>query len=371
MSERTLVIGGTGPTGPTIVQGLIDRGHTVSVLNRGLHEPPDMPTNIDRIVGDPHFAETLEDALGSRTFDNVVATYGRIRHVAKVMATRTGRLVTVGGSPGIKGSRQPELLFPRAQAVPVQESAARVESEAEFKFGYLARISEDAVLEHHQAGHYIGTHLRYPLIYGPRQLRPAEWQVMQRVLDGRRHIVLPDSGLTLISRGYALNMAHAVLLAVDQPESAGGEIFNCADVTQMTLAQWVEVITHAMNTELEVVSVPGPTAYPARDMMINRRTSDHQLFDVHKIRHRLGYSDIHDPVEALGRTVRWYMEHPPELTAEARETLQAHYVTEDAMRALVVAHGAQLDAVPFRDPDYRHPYAHPKTPGAGGDHHGR
>ena len=371
MSERTLVIGGTGPTGPAIVQGLIERGHTVSVLNRGLHEPPDMPTNIERIVGDPHFAETLEEALGARTFDNVVATYGRIRHVARVVSTRTGRLVTVGGSPGIKGSRQPELLFPRAQAVPISEEAPRVETETEFKFGYLARISEDAVLEHHHAGHYVGTHLRYPLIYGPRQLRPAEWQVIKRVLDGRHHIVLPDGGLTLITRGYALNMAHAVLLAVDQPETAGGEIFHCGDVTQLTMAQWVEVITREMDKELELVSVPGPMAYPARDMMINRRTADHQLFDVNKIRERLGYTDIHDPVTALASTVRWYVDNPPEETSEARDNRQAHYATEDAIRALVVAHHAQLDAVPFRDPDYRHPYAHPKKPGANSDHHGR
>ena len=73
-------------------------------------------------------------------------------------------------------------------------------------------------------------------------------------------------------------MAHAVLMAVDQPDNAGGEIFHCGDVTQMTLAQWVEVITREMDNELEVVSVPGPMAYPARDMMINRRTADHQLF---------------------------------------------------------------------------------------------
>ena len=96
---EALVIGGTGPTGPFIVQGLLERGYQVAVLNRGLHDTPEIPAHVERIKGDPHFRETLSDALAGRTFDVVVATYGRIRYVADVLAAHTDHLVTVGGSP--------------------------------------------------------------------------------------------------------------------------------------------------------------------------------------------------------------------------------------------------------------------------------
>jgi nucleoside-diphosphate-sugar epimerase len=369
--KTALVIGGTGPTGPFIVNGMLERGYKTAVLNRGVHDTPEIPSSVERIVGDPHFQETLAEALKGRTFDVVIATYGRIRYVADVLTNHTGRLITIGGSPGIKGNRQPEILFPEGQRTPTPEDAPRVATIEEFKFGYLARISEDAVFEAHAAGHYVATHFRYPLIYGPRQLRPAEWHVMQRIKDGRPHIVLPDSGLTLISRGYSRNMAEAVLLAVDQPERASGQLYHCGDVHQLTLAQWVQVVAQAMDCSLDVISVPGAFAYPARDIMINRKTSHHQFFDLHKIRAELGYVDLVPTMDALRDTVQWYLNNPPQVSAQELENLHAHYATEDAMVSLHGEMVERLSAIPHIDPDYQHPYAHPKKPGQGGDHRGR
>ena len=71
---KALVIGGTGPTGPHIIEGLIERGYEVSMLNRGSRDSDAIPASVERIVADPHFRETLETALAGRTFDLVVAT---------------------------------------------------------------------------------------------------------------------------------------------------------------------------------------------------------------------------------------------------------------------------------------------------------
>ena len=51
---RALVIGGTGPTGPHLVQGRLDRGYDVSILHRGTHDSPLIPESGPRILGDPH-----------------------------------------------------------------------------------------------------------------------------------------------------------------------------------------------------------------------------------------------------------------------------------------------------------------------------
>ena len=56
---RALVIGGTGPTGPLLSTGCLSAGMT-SAWNRGVHDTPDQ--HVERIVGDPHFVETLSDA---------------------------------------------------------------------------------------------------------------------------------------------------------------------------------------------------------------------------------------------------------------------------------------------------------------------
>ena len=78
-----------------------------------------------------------------------------------------------------------------------------------------------------------------PIVYGPYQLMPREWCIVRRILDGRRQIILPEDGSNLQTVGYVENLAHAVLLAIDQPAAAEGEIFNCGDEEVLTLRQVV------------------------------------------------------------------------------------------------------------------------------------
>ena len=86
---RTLVIGGTGPTGIHLVRGLIDRGHDVVILHRGTHERPETPADIEHIHADPYDMDSLEEAMGDRTWDLTVVMYGRLRRIAEVMVGRT------------------------------------------------------------------------------------------------------------------------------------------------------------------------------------------------------------------------------------------------------------------------------------------
>ena len=68
--------------------------------------------------------------------------------------------------------------------------------------------------------------------------------------------------------------------------------------------------------------------------------------------------------------MRWYQDNPPAETEEMQANLAAHYRTEDAMADIMRRTMSELEGVEHVDPDYRHPYAHPKKPGEK-DHHGR
>jgi nucleoside-diphosphate-sugar epimerase len=368
---RALVIGGTGPTGPYLVNGLLERGYQVSILHRGSHDSDEIPASVERIIGDPHFRETLKEALGARRFDLVIATYGRIRYIAEVIGEHTERLITVGGAPGYRGLLNPDRLFPAGMQTPVPEDAPRVASEEEFRFGYLVRVTEDAVLEGHQRGDFIATHFRYPVVYGPRQITPTIWSIMRRAIDGRGFIVLPEGGLTLITRGYTQNVAHAVLLAVDNADVAGGQIYNCGDVHQLSMAQWVEVVGRTMGAAIEVVSVPDAFAYPARDLMMFRCSAHHQLLDLFKLRSELGYADPVPPVEALERTIGWYQEHPPPDDAAINTDLPAHYRVEDDILTIYKHAVERLGALEKLEKPFHHPYPHPKAPNLAKDHRAR
>lgn len=365
---KALVVGGTGPTGPFIVDGLRRRGYAVTIFHRGAHEIPEIPDDVEHIHGDPHFAETIDAALAGREFDLVVATYGRVRLLAAALAGRAGRFIGIGGYAAYRGWIDPHALSPAGMSSPVPEDAPVVASETEQRFGWLIAQTEQAVLRAHPGG----TVFRYPYVYGPYQLRPREWSVIRRLRDGRRQIVLPHFGMHLSTHGWAGNLAHAVLLAVDQPATAAGKIYNCGDLEQLTLAQIVEVIAAELKREVEIVPVPYEVAGAQRRMVLS--PLGHQLLDLTRIRTELGYRDALGVREALARTVRWYVEHPPEPGGDVERALgdPFDYAAEDRLiaawrRGAELMRAAATEAV---DANW-HPYAHPREAGAERDQRGR
>ncbi len=367
--KRALVVGGTGPSGPFLVNGLRDRGYTVAIFHRGTHEIPEIPDDVEHIHGDPHFRETIDSALQDRSFEVVIATYGRIRILAESLAGKTRQFIAIGGVPAYRGYFNPSANFPPGLPIPVPETAPTVQTEEEEnRFSYLIANTERAVL----AAHPNGVVYRYPYVYGPYQLLPREWCIIRRILDQRSVMILSDGGLSLMTHGYAGNLAHAVLLAVDKPEAAAGQIYNCGDDVQYTIRQIVEIIADEMHYKLEVISLPAAAAFPARGVSLEI-TPHHKLMDCHKIKYQLGYSDPVPAEEALRRTAQWYLAHQPERGGEIEQRLQDafDYNAEDQLAAVYRQAAEQAQAFRREVVPTPHPYPHPKQPGLARDHRNR
>ena len=303
--NSTLVIGGTGPTGPHIVRGLEERGHDVTILHTGRHELDEV-AHVEHLHGDVRSVEGIQEAVGDRTFDNVIATYGRLRSISEVFVGRTGHLISVGGGPAYRGYFDATSYDPPGMPVPIAEYAPKADESQDGKSYRIARTEEMLFTDHPEA-----THFRYPFVYGPRQLAPREWSVVRRILDGRRHIVLADGGQTLITFGYAQNLAHALMLAIDNPEAAKGEAFNCGDEECLTIRQVVDLVAAELDHEWEVISMPWELAVPARPLVAGALTT-HRVYDLSKLKSLLGYQDVVPAREAVGRTARWLADNPPE-----------------------------------------------------------
>ena len=129
--KTALVIGGTGPTGPFVVSGLLDRGYDVAILHRGTHEVPEIPPEVEHIHTDPFSREDVEAALEGRSFALTIVSYGRLRMLADLLSGRTGRFVSIGGAPAYRGYMNPAAYSPAGMPVPVREDALLVESSAE------------------------------------------------------------------------------------------------------------------------------------------------------------------------------------------------------------------------------------------------
>jgi nucleoside-diphosphate-sugar epimerase len=373
MSRTALVVGGTGPTGPHVIAGLQERGFEVAILHRGTHEIPELES-LEHLHADPHFQESIEEVVGERTFDVVIGAYGRLRLVAAAFAGRCAEFVGVSGVPAYEGYHEPGARWPRGMPVGVAEDdvAERLPADSETSAARFSRSIHDgerAVLALHDAGAFRASLFRYPSIYGPRQLYPRDWSVIRRVLDGRRSIILPDGGLTLVSRCAAPNAAQFLMAAVDRPDAAAGEIFNVADVQQYSVRQWVQMIAHFAGGELDVVSMPFELAGPGRDLFPVPH-DDHGLVSIHKAQSLLQYQELLPAAEALRLNAEWYLQNPP-----PRRTLDGMIDTFDyaAEDRAIEAFGRATASLLQEQGEARtadHPYAHPTSAGTV-DHRGR
>ena len=357
MSQRVLVIGGTGPTGVNIVAGLVERGWDVTILHRGLHERAETPPEVVHLHADPFDADVMADVAAGPSYDLVMAMYGRLRRVAEAFAGRCGRFVSVGGVPAHRGWMNAWVYDPPGLPVPISEDGPTTDDPADDEKGYRVARSEEAVFKHHPGA----THFRYPYMYGPYQPVPREWSIVRRVIDGRRRLVVPDGGLTLHHHGYTANVAHGVLLAVDQPEAAAGRIYNVGDEEVLTISQVVTIASRELGAELEQVSMPYERAVPGWPLMAQPLPT-HRVLDLTRLRSELGYRDVVPARDAVALTARWLYEHP--LAADAPEAKVLgdpfDYEAEDRLMDAWTAACDSLPEVEFRRiPTYGSAYSGP------------
>lgn len=355
MSKQTaLVIGGTGPTGPSLVNGLRARGFTTTILHTGRHEVDTIPREVEHVHTNPFKINELAAALGDRTFDIVYSMYGRLRDIAPWFVGRTGKFVAVGGVPTYLGYAVPGMLWPPGLSVPIREDAPRSVADENDKTTKMV-ASEDLVFEHHPKA----TLFRYPLIYGPGQILPREWLVVKRVLDGRRRMIVADGGLTLRTAGYGPNVGHALSLVADNQQIAQGKTYNVGDENCFTVAQSIAILAEALDVEIELINLPANLATPARPYLTSEHTLHHQT-GIDAIRLELNYRDVVPAVEALGITARYLKDNPIARGSITEQRLQDpfDYDEEDALiEAYQAAIAGTQKIADTYDPDFRDRYA--------------
>lgn len=364
---RALVIGGTGPTGPFVVEGLCARGYEVTILHGGQHEVEFAVPGIEHIHEDPHFREGLERGVGDRTFDLVVAQYGRLRVIADYFEGRTERLIAIGGATAIFapeddprwGATGRPALFSDRQNIYVDDEGA----DKRFKLGLRMVQAMEGLFDHHAKGAYSATYLAYPVNYGARTPGPYDWAIVRRVLDGRRTFVLADGGLKVESRVYSENAAQAVLLVVDHPEQAAGKRYNVADESAFTMRQRVEFVARHLGAELEIVDMPYELAWPCHPLY--RHTPEHRLTQSSVIREELGYVDAVTPEIAYGRYVDWLVANPLSPGGELERQVgdPFAYQAEDELIARWTGWREAIGEIDSPLPAQGHQYRHPKKPG--------
>jgi nucleoside-diphosphate-sugar epimerase len=352
------MVGGTGPSGVPIVRSLVDGGHDVTILHRGEHERPETPLGIEHIHADPFDEVSFSGAVAGSSWDVIVAMYGRLRMIARRTTGMCTHFVSVGGVPAYRGWTDASQYDPPGVPVPLGENGLLVDRASIDEKGFRMVATERAVF----AAHPGATHFRYPNLYGPYQPVPREWSVVRRILDGRRQIIVAEDGLTLYHHCYTENCAAAVVLAIRRPDLSAGLVFNVGDEEVITIRQMIELCSRELGADLEIVSLPYDLAVPAWPLLA-QPTSTHRVLDLAKLHQRLGHRYVVPAREAVGRTARWLVEHPPAPNGIEEQVLTDpfDYSVEDSLIRSWVAARARVVVPDFvRAPSWGLAYSGPR-----------
>jgi 2'-hydroxyisoflavone reductase len=105
---RILILGGTGFIGPHQVRYAVDRGHKVTVFNRGKTNPGSVPAGVERLEGDRN---GKLDALKGREWDAIIdnpSTLPRwVRDAATLLKDSAGQYMFISTISVYKDESQP------------------------------------------------------------------------------------------------------------------------------------------------------------------------------------------------------------------------------------------------------------------------
>ncbi len=93
---RILILGGTGFTGPFQVKYALERGHKVTVFNRGKSHPGELPEGVEQLIGDRNGQlDALKGKKWDVAIDNPTSVPVWVRHVAQVLKGNVDRYVYI------------------------------------------------------------------------------------------------------------------------------------------------------------------------------------------------------------------------------------------------------------------------------------
>jgi nucleoside-diphosphate-sugar epimerase len=341
---RILLIGGNGFIGRFVVAALKQQEHTLAVFHRGTRA---LPSGIEEIRGDRNqlsaSAQELRHFAPDVVIDIVISSAPQAEELMNIFRGTARRVImlssidvyrAVGISHGTENGPLQEVplteeseLRRRLHPYPAESMQHLRKVFAWVTDDYDKIPAERVVMSDHKLP---GTVLRLPMVYGPGDLLRRFYPVVKRIVDGRRHIIFPETLAGWHSpRGYVENVSAAIALAATD-ERAARCVYNVCEEPAFSELEWARKIAAEMRWDGNFVVLP--LERTPRHLLQPGNAAQHWTASSARIRKELGYQEPVPIEEAIRRTISWERENPPAGALMA----QFDYAAEDA--ALAVHH---------------------------------
>jgi nucleoside-diphosphate-sugar epimerase len=317
-----LVIGGTRNIGYYLTHALLEQGHRVTILNRGV-TPDSLPESVERLRADRSDAVQLQLALGGRDFDvvvdNTIYKGAEAESIVKILSGRTGHYIFL--------STGQVYLVREGVERPFSESAyegrvmpapkANTYSYEEWLYGMDKRRVEDTLAAAQAAHGFPYTSLRLPMVNGERDHFNRFYGYVLRLKDGGP-LLVPETPDYRLRHIYSGDVVQAILRVIARGASRT-HAYNISQDETVSLAEFLGMVGRLLNIQPRLVRVRRglleangflPDCSPFSERWMSELTND-----LSKAELGMKYTPL---ANYLARLVEHYEKNPPKLPASYR-----------------------------------------------------
>ncbi len=300
---NVIVIGGTRFLGRSIVNGLLRRGHLVTVVHRGRTAFEE--ERMKEVLLDKNDHRALGAFLAGAKCDAVIDTILSADDLKSIIPILKGKIehFVHCGSTGVYAPMKRIPAWEDDPCNPPPELG-----------GYGYKLDQDVVLMTAYAEFgFPATVLRPTNIYGPGDVPLDIWGARDpgffRRLARGGDITVPNDGRALLQPGYVEELGDAFSLPL-RNEGVIGQIYNISSRRCVTLNEYLSImmdilgsgskVSHMPMDEL-MATYPGKFRHPAGLKFV----CEHMCVDIHKAMSQLGFAPEISLEEGLRRNLEW------------------------------------------------------------------
>ena len=311
---RVVVIGATGHIGSYLVPNLVDHGHQVVALSRGMRNPYRAHrawdevhrVTVDRDAEDEAgtFGSRVADLHADAVIDLMCFTPASAKQLVDALRD-TGAVLLHCGTIWVHGP---------AVEVPATEDSARTPFG---DYGTGKAAVERLLLDETRAGGLQSTVLHPGHITGPGWaiINPAgnlDLEVWRKLATGGT-VELPNLGLETLHHVHASDVAQGFELALGHMDRAAGESFHVVSAAALTLRGFAEAVAGWFGREAVLSFLPWEQYRAAVAPEHAQATWEHisrsPSMSIAKAEGRLGYRPRYSSLQAVAEALQWLADH--------------------------------------------------------------
>jgi nucleoside-diphosphate-sugar epimerase len=308
----------------SIVERLIQRGHSVTIFNRGI-TPGDLPREVERLFGDRSNPKDLQSAIRNRSFDAVVDTTlytgadtgptintlkGKTDHYILISAGQVYLIQT-----GVERPFREEDYEGEVMPAPPQENVSDYKN---WLYGKDKRDAEDLLFRAWKQSGFPVTSLRLPMVNSERDHYGRILGYVRRLEDGGPILVPEGNGLPL-RHVYGEDVAQAIVDLIESGRGKG-EALNLSQDETISLEDFLARVAEILSARLRIIRFPRTELESAGLLPSCSPFSDTWMSALDNSRSKTEFGLRYTPLRQYLQTIVLHYKNNPALVPEGYKT---------------------------------------------------